>query len=159
MNKARPVFRNGLPAMLAKALMIVMMTVMAAAPARAVLKERTLSKTLKVLCAELELNYKKQKRFIETAERRTEKRHNELVTLTKRSQQISLMLYSLPSDYVFDITYACSQATSLYDEFNKDIESGTTSFNYLNLLLDDVRRYDGLIRALENLPPTLPHSK
>ena len=128
-------------------------------PAEAVLKERNLSKTLSVLCAELEYNYKKEKRFIEKAEKRTKARRNDLISLTQRAQQISLMLYSLPSDYVFDITYACEQATALYDEFNRDMNNSSTSFNYSRRLLEDVNRYDGLIHALEKLPPSINQPK
>ena len=60
-------------------LLLVMVAVMVCAPAKAVLRERNLSKTLSVLCAELEYNYRKEKRFIEKAERRTKARHNDLV--------------------------------------------------------------------------------
>ena len=48
-----------------KPLLLLLMANMAVVPAEAVLKERNLSKTLSVLCAELEYNYKKEKRFIE----------------------------------------------------------------------------------------------
>ncbi|MCF0189440.1 MAG: mechanosensitive ion channel family protein [Bacteroidaceae bacterium] len=139
-------------------LALVLLTVIVFAPAGAVLRERTLSKTLSVLCAELEVNYKKQKQFLAKAERRAEKRHKELVSLMQRSQQISLMLYSLPADYVFDITYACEQAMGLYNEFTQSMNSSETSVNYSQHLLVDVNRYDGLIRALENLPPVIVHA-
>ena len=140
-------------------LLFVLMAIMAFAPAESVLREKNLSKTLKVLCAELEVNYRKQKQIMETAEKRTQARHNELITLMKRSQQISLMLYSLPSDYVFDITYACEQATELYEDFNRNMENSEASFNYSKRLFEDVNRYDGLIRALECLPPTVNQPK
>ncbi|MCF0201836.1 MAG: mechanosensitive ion channel [Bacteroidaceae bacterium] len=142
-----------------KPLLFVLMAIMVSVPAEAVLKERNLPKTLKVLCAELETNYREQKRFMASAEKRTQKRHNEMITLMQRSQQISLMLYSLPSDYVFDITYACEQATQLYDEFNKNVEDSETSFNYSRHLFEDVNRYDALIRALECLPPAINQPK
>ncbi|MCF0218911.1 MAG: mechanosensitive ion channel [Muribaculaceae bacterium] len=144
---------------LIKPMLIALLLIAAAAPAGAVLKERNLSKTLTVLCAELEVNYKKQKAVMASAERRAQTRHNELISLMKRSQQISLMLYSLPSDYVFDITYACEQAINLYDEFNRNMEDSETSFNYSQRLFEDVNRYDGLIRALECLPPSVNQPK
>ena len=146
-------------AKIARPLAVVLMAIMVITPADAVLKERNLSKTLNVLCAELEANYKKQKAFMASAEKRTQKRHTELISLMKRSQQISLMLYSLPEDYIFDITYACEQATNLYDEFNQNMEDSEASFNYSNRLLEEVNRYDGLIRALESLPPRLNQPK
>ena len=142
-----------------KRLLIVLIAILAFAPTEAVLRERNLSKTLNVLCAELEANYKKQKVFMEAAEKRTQTRHNELISLMQRSQQISLMLYSLPSDYVFDITYACEQATNLYNDFNKNLENSDASFNFSERLLEDVNRYDGLIHALECLPPSINQPK
>ena len=41
--------------------LLALMAIIAFAPAQAGLQERNLSKTLSVLCAELEVNYKKQK--------------------------------------------------------------------------------------------------
>ncbi|MCF0196574.1 MAG: hypothetical protein HUK03_04985, partial [Bacteroidaceae bacterium] len=149
---------NRIPKMI-KPLLLVLMAMMVSVPAKAVLKERNLSKTLNVLCAELEENYKKQKQFMESAEKRTQKQRNELISMMQRSQQISLMLYSLPADYVFDITYACEQASKLYDEFNQNMENSETSFNYSHRLHEDVNRYNGLIRALECLPPSINQPK
>ena len=139
--------------------LLALMAIMAFAPAQAVLQERNLSKTLSVLCAELEVNYKKQKVIMESAEKRAQNHHNELISLMKRNQQISLMLYSLPSDYVLDITYACEQATNLYDEFNLSLEASETSQNFTFRLKEEIKRYDGLIKALESLPPTINQPK
>ena len=142
-----------------KPLLFILMAIMAFAPAEAVLKEKNLSKTLKVLYAELEANYQKQKAVMATAEKRMQNRHNELISLMQRSQQISLMLYSQPKDYVFDITYTAEQAIDLYNEFNENMKNSETSFNYSVRLFEEVNRYDGLIRALECLPPTINQPK
>ena len=71
-----------------KPLLLLLLAMTVYTPAEAVLKERNLSKTLSVLCAELEYNYKKEKRFIEKAEKRTKARRNDLISLTQRAQQI-----------------------------------------------------------------------
>ena len=142
-----------------KPLLLLLAAVLFSAPAGAVLKERDLSKTLRVLCAELEYNYQREKRFIDKAQRRSQARRRDLVALTQSAQQISLMLYSLPQDYVFDITYSCGQASDLYNEFNKNMKNNATSFNYSHRLREDIKRYDGLISALENLPPAINNSK
>jgi len=121
-------------------------------PAHAVLKERDLARTLGVLRLELENNYKQQKNFMERYERMSKQQHNSLVEYMKKSEQISLMLYSQKSDFTFDVAYACQQATDLYKALHK------TNMPYEQIrqrLLNDVARYDSLIVALKQLPPPI----
>ena len=39
----------------------------------------------------------------------------------RRANQDALMLYSQKQDYVFDLTYACHEATKLYQEFRSQV--------------------------------------
>ena len=42
-----------------------------------------------------------------------------LFSTMSRSNQNALMLYSQKPDYVFDLTYACHEATDQYQDFKK----------------------------------------
>lgn len=121
-------------------------------PMRAVLKERNLSRTLDVLCLELEHSYQQQKAFMLRYEIMSRTQHKQLIDYMKRSEQISLMLYSQKADFTFDVAYACQQATTLYQQVHRNNLPYTRVYSRVR---EEVARYDSLILALEALPPTL----
>ena len=98
-----------------KRLTLLALMLLALLPANAVLKERDMKQTLSVLRTELESTHHEQlvrmQRFNEM-NRRFDKM---MLQVMDRSQQIELMLYSQKSNYVFDLAYACNEATQLYD--------------------------------------------
>ena len=118
--------------------------------ANAVLKEKSLEQTLKVLRAELE-NYKQeQDKILKWYAVNNEIQHQRLVETMQRSEQIALMLYSQKKDYTFDLSYACHEATEQYKEFS----GNTAPFNsILGSFKLDVDRYNNIIEVLELLPP------
>lgn len=121
-------------------------------PAGAVLKEKDLARTLGVLRAELEQNYKQQKVNMARMEQMTTAQHQKLVDYMQRSEQIALMLYSQNQDFTFDVAYACQQATDLHRELSKN------NIPYVQIsarIRAEVERYDGLIDALSELPPAV----
>lgn len=121
-------------------------------PAGAVLKEKDLARTLGVLRAELEQNYKQQKVNMSRMEQMTTAQHQKLVDYMQRSEQIALMLYSQNQDFTFDVAYACQQATDLHRELSKN------NVPYAQIsarIRSEVERYDGLIEALSELPPAV----
>lgn len=121
-------------------------------PAGAVLKEKDLARTLGVLRAELEQNYKQQKANMARMEQLTTMQHVRLVDYMQRSEQIALMLYSQNQDFTFDVSYACQQATDLHKEIHKN------NVPYVQIgqrIRAEVERYDGLIKALSELPPAV----
>lgn len=123
-----------------------------ALPSSAVLKEKSLARTLGVLRLELYNNWKKQKTFMARYEAQEKQQHAKLVEYMQRSEQIGLMLYSQKSDYTFDIAYSCQQAILLYDELTH------TNVPYdliRSRMRNEIARYDSLIYALEQLPPAL----
>ena len=127
-----------------------------ATPSHAVLKEKSLARTLGVLRLELYDNWKKQKLFMARYEDQQEAQHAKLVEYMQRSEQISLMLYSQKSDYTFDIAYSCQQATRLHDELKR------TNVPYdliRSKMKGEIARYDSLIYALQQLPPALMRQK
>jgi len=129
-----------------------LIALVAALPSHAVLKEKSLARTLGVLRLELYNNWKKQKTFMARYEVQQNQQHKKLVEYMQRSEQISLMLYSQKSDYTFDIAYSCQQATKLYEELTH------TNVPYdliRSRLKGELARYDSLIYALEQLPPAI----
>ncbi len=120
--------------------------------AYAVLKERDLQTTLKVLRIELQKAYEDQQVFIKRLESMNAVQHQELLNIMERSSQISLMLYSQKQNYTFDLTFACGQATELYREFNKK----RVPYDRILTRIDtEVKRYEGLIATLKGLPPAM----
>ena len=121
-------------------------------PASAVLKEKNLASTLSVLCAELETSFNEQKENIARYNQFAEIQHKQMVSLMQRSDQISLMLYSQQSDFTFDMTYACHEATQLYHDFNKRRMPYDRILQRMN---SEIERYTSLIESLQSIPPRI----
>jgi small-conductance mechanosensitive channel len=62
------------------------------------------------------------------------------------------MLYSQKQDYVFDLTYACHEATEQYHHFQRKQLPFKT---YLSKIESDIARYDSLIGVLRFMPITM----
>ena len=67
----------------------------------------------------------------------------------RRSNQNSLMLYSQRPDYVFDLTYACHEATNQFHEFKNKTLPFRTFIDKMNI---EIARYDSLIASLQKMP-------
>ena len=127
------------------------LAVAAAAPlARAVFKEENLLMTLQVLLDELRGDYENVTRQNSSAERRIESQHQQLVKLVEQSNELSLMLYSQPQDYTFDLTYALHQATKQYNQFNDNRMPFDEIVTNMSVELE---RYSKLAQTLRNIPP------
>ena len=114
----------------------------------AVLKERDLDRTLKVLRGELTENYQE---YMDEAERRSEETQvivGQLRETLRRCGQNALMLYSQKQNYVFDLTYACHEATEQYHEFMRQQLPFKT---YLATADADISKYDSLIVTLQGI--------
>ncbi len=115
----------------------------------AVLKEKDLSNTLDILREELTKEHKEQERRTEFYKQQNEQVRNELFDIMNKSSQNSLMLYSQKTDYVFDLTYACHEATQQFVNFKRN----TLPFlQIIEKLDDEVVRYDSLVVVLEKMP-------
>ena len=116
--------------------------------AGAVLKESSMQQTLGVLCEELSETHQEHK----DRAKRFEKRNNEFKKSIGRDLElcnnIELMLYSQKEQNIFDLAYACGQATSLYKRVSR-----TRSFKQFEQQQDEqIAQYENLIRALNNIP-------
>ena len=135
-----------------KIFIFVLLCVLTVFQAHAVLKEKDLFQTLRVLRAELEQAYNKQQNIMAVFEKRNVDQHTELIRMMQNSNQIALMLYSQSSDFTFDMAYACQAATEQY----RQLKSHHMPYNKMKArLLSEIDRYDALIAVLENLPPKL----
>ena len=115
----------------------------------AVLKEKDLGQTLQILRAELTTNYREMTERSAIDQKRGEQMRNQLMTTMKRSNQNSLMLYSQKQDYVFDLTYACHEATEQYREFQRQ---RVPFHQFMSRTEHEITRYDSLIASLQKMP-------
>ena len=100
-----------------KKILTIILLLAVCSASHAVLKERDLERTFKVLRAELTEKYQES---LDEAKRRDEETHaivNHLRETLRRCGQNALMLYSQQQNYLFDLTYACHEATEQYHEF------------------------------------------
>ncbi|MBP1540940.1 MAG: mechanosensitive ion channel family protein [Prevotella sp.] len=117
--------------------------------AHAVLKEKDLNKTLQILRTELTTYYREMSVQMEMNKKHSENIRNRLMETMLRSNQNSLMLYSQKLDYVFDLTYACHEATEQYQQFQ---QQKLPFKSFLNKADGEIARYDSLINALKVMP-------
>lgn len=117
--------------------------------AHAVLKEKDLSQTLQILRSELTTFHREISQQLEMNKKQSEAIRSQMMATMKLSNQNSLMLYSQKQDYVFDLTYACHQATEQFHEFQRQKIPFKT---FLNKADADIARYDSLIGSLKAMP-------
>ena len=124
--------------------------------ASAVLKERDLDKTLNVLRSELTEYY--QELTSKADERKELSRNiiNSLKETNRRSNQNSLMLYSQKTNYVFDLTYACHEATEQYQDFQRQ---QLPFKSFLEEADTEISKYDSLLTSLRSMQPDLLSSR
>ena len=131
-----------------KKLLTMMLLLVFSSAGHAVLKERDLDRTLKVLRGELTENYQL---YMDETERRGEQTQvivGQLRETLRRCGQNALMLYSQKQNYVFDLTYACHEATEQYREFTRQQLPFKT---YLATADSDIAKYDSLITTLQGI--------
>ena len=117
--------------------------------ASAVLKEKDLEQTLGILRTELKQYNNELDSRAAMRKERTRRLIQQLMGNMKRADQNALMLYSQQQDNVFDLTYACHEATQQYRNFHKQ-QLPFTSF--LEKTEADIARYDSLINHLQSIP-------
>ena len=135
-----------------KSYLVILLAVLTTLQGHAVLKEKDLPQTLQILRTELTNYHRELSVQIERNREQSEMVRNQLIDIMKSSNQNSLMLYSQKQDYVFDLTYACHEATEQYHEFQRKQLPFKT---FLSKAETDIARYDSLIGALRAMPVTM----
>ena len=135
-----------------KAFLLILLVLLNTLQGHAVLKEKDLTQTLQILRTELTNYHREMSMLIKANRQQNEQVRNQLIDIMKSSNQNSLMLYSQKQDYVFDLTYACHEATEQYQAFQRKQLPFKT---YLEKVETDIARYDSLIGALQTMPVTM----
>ena len=113
------------------------------------LKEKNLDSTLVILRSELTKYYQELNSQRELRRQQREAVFQSLTQTMKQSNQNALMLYSQKQEYLFDLTYACHQATEQYQQFQRQ---QLPFREFINKTSGDVARYDSLINSLSATP-------
>ena len=138
--------------MMKKIFLILAIIIVNSLSAGAVLKEQDLDQALSVLCSELSAAHREEVQRMARFSEISRRYDRMMIQVMDRSHQIELMLYSQKSDYVFDLAYACSEATSLHNS----MQSRMLPFEvFAQKYNGQVTRYVQLVRSLENIPDFL----
>lgn len=129
-------------------LIIILLSLLFVSPSRAVLKERNIGGTLKMLRIELTYYHNKLEKQSGAEKERQQQVMINLINNMQRSQQNAIMLYSQKSGNVFDLTYACHEATEQYRDFRQTVGPFR---EYVNEANTEIARYDSLITDLSSM--------
>ncbi len=131
-----------------KRLTIFILCIFAVLNAHAVLKEKNLEQTLSVLRSELTETHHDLISMAEQRKQQTRDIIQQLRETIKRSNQNALMLYSQQQNYVFDLTYACHEATEQYLSFQRQQLPFKSYIEHLDV---EIAKYDSLVNSLKNI--------
>lgn len=129
-------------------LLIIILFLLVALPSHAVLKERNIGGSLAMLRIELTNYHNKLERQSGAQKEQRELVMKQLISTMNRSQQNAIMLYSQKSGNVFNLTYACHEATEQYKSFK---ESVGPFREYVGEANTEITRYDSLISDLSSM--------
>ena len=96
---------------------IILLMVAFVLPSNAVLKEANLDTTLYMLRTELTNYHIDLEKQNQAAKAQQLAVIQELISIVKQADQNSIMLYSQRNGYIFDMTYACHEATEQFKKF------------------------------------------
>ncbi|MBO4891083.1 MAG: mechanosensitive ion channel [Prevotella sp.] len=120
--------------------------------ADAVLKEKNLDSTLVILRAELTKHYQELNDQRDLQREQNQEVFRNLTQTMKQSNQNALMLYSQKEEYLFDLTYACHQATEQYQRFQRQ---QLPFREFISNTSEEIARYDSLINSLQAMPTNI----
>ena len=129
-----------------KKLYIIILLMMAfVLPSNAVLKEANLDTTLYMLRTELTNYHIDLEKQNQAAKAQQLAVIQELISIVKQADQNSIMLYSQRNGYIFDMTYACHEATEQFKKFKSKAVPFRQMIKKNNV---EVARFDSLINYL-----------
>lgn len=124
---------------------IILLMVAFVLPSNAVLKEANLDTTLYMLRTELTNYHIDLEKQNQAAKAQQLAVIQELISIVKQADQNSIMLYSQRNGYIFDMTYACHEATELFKKFKSKAVPFRQMIKKNNV---EVARFDSLINYL-----------
>lgn len=132
-----------------KVLAILIIFLSSTLPSQAVLKEQNLGATLSVLKSELVSFHEELIQRMQLFDLMNKQFQSQMINTMKKSDQIALMLYSQKPDYVFDLTYACNEATSLYNDF---VTNRMPFERFVEKANNSIYRYNQMKATLQRMP-------
>ena len=124
---------------------IILLMVAFVLPSNAVLKEANLDTTLYMLRTELTNYHIDLEKQNQAAKAQQLAVIQELISIVKQADQNSIMLYSQRNGYIFDMTYACHEATEQFKKFKSKAIPFRQMIKKNNV---EVARFDSLINYL-----------
>lgn len=124
---------------------IILLMVAFVLPSNAVLKEANLDTTLYMLRTELTNYHMDLEKQNQAAKAQQLAVIQELISIVKQADQNSIMLYSQRNGYIFDMTYACHEATEQFKKFKSKAVPFRQMIKKNNV---EVARFDSLINYL-----------
>lgn len=121
---------------------IILLMVAFVLPSNAVLKEANLDTTLYMLRTELTNYHIDLEKENQAAKAQQLAVIQELISIVKQADQNSIMLYSQRNGYIFDMTYACHEATEQFKKFKSKAVPFRQMIKKNNV---EVARFDSLI--------------
>ena len=132
------------------ALILLLALIVISLPVYALVSGQSLTKTLDDLQLELKDTYQSrsesQRRFLEDYDRQ----HQQMLDVIKRSNELSLLIYTQSNDFTFDLVWVLKEAADEYHNFSKNRRPYEKSLLELDVETD---RYARLLEALRRLPP------
>lgn len=129
-------------------ILVLFLSLIVVLPTHAVLKERNIGGTLAMLRIELTHYHNKLEKQSGAQREQREQVMQQLIATMNNSQQNAIMLYSQKSGNVFDLTYACHEATEQYKGFKETVGPFRT---YVEEINTEIARYDSLITDLSSM--------
>lgn len=130
---------------------IILLMVAFVLPSNAVLKEANLDTTLYMLRTELTNYHIDLEKQNQAAKAQQLAVIQELISIVKQADQNSIMLYSQRNGYIFDMTYACHEATEQFKKFKSKAVPFRQMIKKNNV---EVARFDSLINYLYGMNTT-----
>ena len=116
---------------------------------------QTLDKAMADARVELKRDFVRRQRMQERMSSNFQHQHGRMLSLIKKCNELSVMLYLQKKEYTFDLSYALQQVTDEYEDFNKK----RTPYDRIVADMDlEIDRYARLLESMRRLPPALDSS-
>ena len=121
-------------------------------PLMAVVSGKSLTHTLKDLCAELQAAYQQRSGAQQSFDDDYQRQHKRMIDVITQSDKLSILLYTQEQEMTLDLAFALKKVTANYKDFSKDRRPYDHIVGNLNYEIDRNAR---LIEALRRLPPRM----
>ena len=116
---------------------------------------QTLDKAMADARVELKRDFVRRQKMQERMSSNFQHQHGRMLSLIKKCNEMSVMLYLQKKEYTFDLSYALQQVTDEYEDFNRK----RTPYDRIVADMDlEIDRYARLLESMRRLPPALDSS-